>query len=176
MTDAEIERAFRLGLVGVLGNWQAWMGDDALRAVHVGFDAFNAEIAVSLLTDREPGLAKLGLDPFSDGVPGWPVADWRLNGVNRTATHGFPDCADLLAWMARTSRSIDADDEAAHAAFNARLQQAFLRVLTDDAVAALVERFPNRGDAVRLRVHWFFGDSADAVLHARATADRDGAR
>jgi hypothetical protein len=50
----------------VLNNWRVWMGNDELRALHIGFDSTNTEISVSLLTDREPHLEEQKIEPLGD--------------------------------------------------------------------------------------------------------------
>jgi hypothetical protein len=162
MTDSEIENEFYWGLYGVLSNWRLWLGGDHLRAVHVGFDSSNTEISISLLTDREPGLERQKLDPFSERNGNWPTADWRLSCVNHTAKHGFPDCQQLLSWMHETINAIDEDDEGDE--FNERLQKVFFNVLTSDRIKQELARFRDRDEPLKVRVTWFFGESLDASL------------
>ena len=96
----------------MFNHWCVWLGVDELRAIHVGYDTGNTEISVSLLTDREPQLADMGCEPFDEARGDWPVGDWRLNGVNKTWTHGFPDCAPLLDWMSAVAQGDSARSEA----------------------------------------------------------------
>lgn len=140
-------------LRGLLGKWRIWVGDDVIRALHIGFDASNAEIAVSLLTDREPYLEERRLSPF--GMR-WPVADWRLYGLNATFRYRFPDVEDVLDWMRLQSEGLDGE---AAIALNERLKAILFQLVTGAGMREELRRFRRLGSPFKARVEWFFDDS-----------------
>jgi hypothetical protein len=161
---SEFKSKFEPALRGILNSWRVWAGDDEIRALHIGFDSTNTEIAVSLLTDREPYLAEQGLAPL--GEPRWPVADWRLCGLNETWHHPFPDAASVLDWMKAQSEVLDTDSLEA-------LNQTVKKMLFDVATGAVVRRelvrFRRIASPFRIRVVWFFDVApldAELDLHA----------
>jgi hypothetical protein len=159
MNDSEIKAAFLAGLQGVLNNWRVWLGDDELRAVHVGFDSYNTEIAISLLTDREPYLERQNIAPL--GLR-WPTADWRLTCVNKTWRHGFPDARELLEWMKSESSRIEMEEVED---LNARLKALFFSVATSSEIVSMVSKFRRVSKPVRVRVQgWFDNEALDAEL------------
>ncbi|RBP41269.1 hypothetical protein DES53_107100 [Roseimicrobium gellanilyticum] len=169
MTDSEIENEFYWGLYGVLSHWRMWLGGDQLRAVHVGFDSFNTEISISLLTNREPELERQNIDPFTEEYgDDWPTADWRLSCVNHTAKHLFPDCAGLLSWMRATIDAIE--DQSESRKFNERIQKLLFGVLTGDQIKKELGRFRDRDEPLRVRVAWFFGESLNGSLELGPSA------
>jgi hypothetical protein len=140
-------------LRGLLGRWRIWAGDDVIRALHIGFDASNAEIAISLLTDREPYLEERRLSPF--GMR-WPVADWRLYGLNATFRYRFPDVEDVLDWMRLQSELLDTE---AVTALNERLKAILFEVVTGPGIREELRRFRHLDSSFKVRVEWFFDDS-----------------
>lgn len=138
---------------GILNNWRVWAGDDEIRALHIGFDSSNSEIAVSLLTDREPYLEERKLSPF--GVR-WPVADWRLYGLNASYRYKFPDAEDVLHWMHRQSEVLAPD---ALTALNERLKEILFEIAAGAAIRDALSRFRRVASPFKVRVEWFFDDS-----------------
>lgn len=156
--DTELEpfrKHFTLVLRLLLMRWSPWLGGDKVLALDIGFDSFNTEICVSLLTDREPRAAKNGVSPLHEL---WDVDSWRLNGINKTATHCFPDAADLVKLMETRAR-VDVTTDAELLRFNERLKRFFFEVATSDAVINEVRRFPFSSAPIQVRVHWFFEQS-----------------
>ncbi len=110
MTEIEkFKDIFESAFVGLLNNWRVWLGDDELRAIHIGFDSANTEISISLLTDREPYLDESDLSAFGQK---WSTGNWRLSCVNATYGHQFPDASEIMEWMEKKSYELT-DDELA---------------------------------------------------------------
>jgi hypothetical protein len=131
--------------------------------MHIGFDASNAEIAVSLLTDREPYLEERRLSPF--GMR-WPVADWRLYGLNATSRYRFPEVEDVLDWMRLQSGLLDTE---AVTALNERLKAILFDIVIGPGIREELRRFRRPASPFKLRVEWFFDDSPlDAEFELRA--------
>lgn len=147
---SEFKSNFEPALMGILNNWRVWAGDDEIRALHIGFDSCNAEIAVSLLTDREPYLMERSLAPFREP---WPVADWRLYGLNTTWHHPFPDAARVLDWMRAQSEVLDQD---AIEALNRTLKNLLFEVATGATIRRELGRFRRVATPFRIRVVSFF--------------------
>ncbi len=157
---SEFSSNFEPALVGILNSWRVWAGNDEIRALHIGFDSSNTEIAVSLLTDREPYLEEQGLAPFEE--PLWPVADWRLYGLNATASCQFPDAANVLDWMRAQSKELDTESLEA---LNLTLKRLLFEVGTSAAIRHELVRFRRVASPFRVRVAWFFDDTPlDAEL------------
>lgn len=155
---------FEPALVGILNNWRVWAGDDEIRALHIGFDSTNTEIAVSLLTDREPYLLEQGLEPLVD--PHWHVADWRLCNLNATWHHRFPDAASVLDWMQAQSDVLDTESLEA---FNQAVKKMLFEVATGAVVRRELVRFRRIASPFRVRVEWFFDQApldAEIDVHA----------
>lgn len=155
MEDAgRYEEIFCESLAGLLNHWRVWLGDDELRALHIGFDTSNTEIAVSLLTDREPYLDEQGLPPFGDR---WPVADWRLTALNKTFRHGWPDAAELLDWMACQAEQLSTQ---AQEDFDEQLKAMFVKVVMGDRLRQAFCRFRRIADPLRVRVEMFYDENS----------------
>jgi len=134
--------------------WIPWVAEDKVVALDLAFDSFNTEICVSLLTDREPRAARMVIDPLEEP---WDVDSWRLSGINKTASHCFPDAADLVKLMEIRAR----EDDLAPAQlerFNENLKRFFFEIVTSDSVIAVVRRLPH-SKPIQIRVHWFFEQS-----------------
>ena len=147
---------------GILNRWRVWAGNDEIRALHLGFDSFNSEIAVSLLTDREPYLEERKLSPFGAR---WPVADWRLNGLNASYQYRFPDAEDVLDWMRQQADSLDAEGLTA---LNEHLKGILFEIATGAVIRSGLSRFRRVASPFKVRVEWFFGDDtldADLTLN-----------
>ena len=150
-----IEPALR----GILNNWRVWVGDDQIRALHIGFDACNTEIAVSLLTDREPYLKERNLSAFGTR---WPVADWRLYGLNATSRYRFPDAEEALQWMRQQGELLDGE---ALTTFNEELKGVLFDIATGAQIRQELIRFRRAASPFKIRVEWFFDDAPlDAEL------------
>ena len=164
MIDVEpFRKIFQESLWALLQNWSTWCDDDELRALHIGFDSSNTEISISLLTDREPHLAEQGIDPFQQRIPPWAVGDWRLNRINATYRHGWPDAALLLDWMEENSRTLE-DSEIDK--MNADLKKMFFEVATEKETQRILAHFKRTATPLRIRVAWFFDDVPfDSQLH-----------
>jgi hypothetical protein len=161
---SEFKSNFEPALRGILNSWRVWAGDDEIRALHIGFDSSNTEIAVSLLTDREPYLEEQGLEPFKE--PRWPVADWRLYAVNATYSYQFPDAASVLDWMKAQSEELDTESLEA---LNLTLKKLLFEVGTSAAIRRELVRFRRIASPFRIRVAWFFDDTPlDAELDMNA--------
>jgi hypothetical protein len=162
----QFRKGFVLALVGALNNWRVWMGDDELRALHIGFDCTNTEISLSLLTDREPYLDKSGIDPFQEP---WPTADWRLTCVNHTTRHKFPDAAELMEWMKGQSDALTGNDDDLFEGsdrLNGAVKQFIFEAVTCTEVLRELRRFHRVAKPMRLRVEWFFdqGEPLETTL------------
>ena len=158
MDDIQIKEAFRYGLLSTLNNWRVWLGDDELRAIHIGFDSTNTEIAISLLTDKEPYLAEHNIDPFDESNGGWPTADWRLTCVNKSSKHGFPDARELLDWMKTESRRLFDEPDAVEkiSAMDDRLRGLFFSAATSEEIKSMLQRFRRVSRPLKIRVqNWF---------------------
>lgn len=156
--NSELEpfrKHFTLVVKLLLMRWIPWVGEDKVVALDLAFDSFNTEICVSLLTDREPRAARNGIDPLQEP---WDVDNWRLSGINKTASHCFPDAADLVKLMEARAREDDLTPTQL-VRFNEALRRFFFEVVTSDAVSAVLRRFPHL-DPIQIRVHWFFEQSA----------------
>jgi hypothetical protein len=149
---SELRERFEPALRGLLNNWRVWSGNDQIRALHIGFDSTNTEIAVSLLTDREPYLDEQNLSPFGER---WPVADWRLYGLNASYRHRFPGAEDVLEWMRLQSEQLS---EPALTAFNTDLKGALFEIATGERVRQELARFRRVASPFKMRVEWFFDD------------------
>lgn len=150
---SEFSERMEPALRALLNRWRVWAGDDVIRALHIGFDATNAEIAVSLLTDREPYLEERRLSPF--GMR-WPVADWRLYGLNASFRYRFADVEEVLDWMRLQSGLPDA---AAVTVLNEKLKAILFEVATGPKIREELRRFRRVDSPFKLRVEWFFDDS-----------------
>ena len=150
-------KSFEFALRLLLQRWRLWCGDDEIRALSIGFDSFNTEICVSLLTDHEPHMEEQRIDPM--GQP-WPVADWRLFSISSTGSHCFPDAASLVEWMEKSARQ-PADDasEFDSESFNEELKKFFYDVATCEPVLVELKQFRRISNPLRIRVHWFFEQS-----------------
>ena len=140
-------------LGGLLNHWRVWAGNDEIRALHIGFDSSNTEIAVSLLTDREPYLEEANMDPFGSR---WPVADWRLCFLNASYRCRFPDVEDVLEWMEKQSRLLEHEEVNA---LNEKLHALLFDIATGPKVRDELSRFRRVASPFKIRVEWWFGDA-----------------
>jgi hypothetical protein len=157
-------KSFELALKLLLQRWLLWTGDDEIRALSIGFDSFNTEICVSLLTDREPRARELEIDPMSEP---WPVASWRLFSISRTGKHCFPDAAPLLDWMRRSAHEYPDGGEFESEKFNEELKKFFFEVATSESILDELKRFRRVASPFRIRVHWFFERAASLEYELR---------
>jgi hypothetical protein len=133
--------------------------------MHIGFDSGNAEIAVSLLTDREPYLEERKLDPFAGR---WPVADWRLYGLNATFRSRFPDAQEVLEWMQEQAERLDSE---ALLALNASLKTVLFDVAMGSTIRNELARFRRVASPFKIRVQGFFDAvPLDAVVELPASS------
>jgi hypothetical protein len=146
MKEFNISENFKQGFWGILNNWRIWLGTDELKAIHVGFDSSNTEISISILTDREPYFLEQSISPFSDEYGDWPVGDWRLNGVNKTWSHCFPDCADLLDWM-KSKRGGEETDS--------MVQEGIVTAIKNPETVRFFQMFKNYSTPLPIRVVQF---------------------
>lgn len=121
------------------------------------------------MTDREPQLTQIGCDPFDEQHGDWPAADWRLNGVNKTWAHGFPDCAALLDWMASVARDDDAlsqvERDARMDTANEAVTQGMLAALQHPEVLRFLRRFKRCAQPLPVRLtHFDSGDKHERSL------------
>lgn len=147
---SEFKQRLEPALGSLLNHWRVWTGNDEIRALHIGFDCANAEIAVSLLTDREPYLEEQRLDPYGKR---WPVADWRLTFIQTTGQYRFPDAENVLDWMARESNRLDTDSLDA---VNRTLKMLLFEVATGVLVRGELARFRRVASPFKVRIEWFF--------------------
>lgn len=103
-----------------------------------------------LLTDREPHLEEEGIDPFGKR---WPTADWRLNCINETSRHRFPDAAELLEWMEKNAEELSDDDLDS---FNEKLKSMLFEAATSSAVKEHLLKFRKVAKPFKVRVERFF--------------------
>jgi hypothetical protein len=151
----DFRKPFEVALRLLLIRWQLWAGDDQMRAMSVGFDSSNTEICVSLLTDREPTLERLGMDGLAEP---WPVASWRLFGISRSGQHCFPDASALVSWMHAKSGALEGSTDqiaVASAQLNESLKRFFFEVATSEAILEQLSRF-RQTTTFPIRVQWFF--------------------
>jgi len=140
-------------LGGLLNHWRVWAGDDEIRALHIGFDMSNTEIAVSLLTDREPYLEESKTDPLGAR---WPVADWRLCYLNASYRYRFPDVEDVLEWMEQQCGLMEADELNV---LNEELHTILFDIATGTVVRHELKRFRRVASPFKIRVEWWFGEA-----------------
>jgi len=158
-------KPFEQALMLLLHRWSVWSGDDEIRALNIGFDSFNTEICVSLLTDREPGMQEQGVEPLEEP---WPVGDWRLNSISSTGTHCFPDAAPLIEWMERCARDQCAGASGfSSGSFDEELKEFFYEVATGKPVLNVIKRFRRVSVPFRIRVQWFFEQSPSLEYEMR---------
>jgi hypothetical protein len=150
---SEFKARIEPAIGGILNNWRVWAGDDQIRALHIGFDSFNSEIAVSLLTDREPYLEECRLSPFGAR---WPVADWRLYGLNASHRYRFADAEEVLHWMRQQAELLETE---ALTALNEKLKEALFQVVTGPVIRSGLSRFRRVASPFKIRVEWFFDDA-----------------
>jgi len=148
--------SFEAVLFLLLQRWRLWLGQDAVRALSIGFDSTNTEICISLLTDNEPYLVRDNLEPLAEP---WPVASWRLFDIGRSAKHTFPDAAELASWMRTKASALEGSDEEIRVGserLNEELKQFFFEAATSARVLAEIRSFKRLAEPFKIRVQWFF--------------------
>lgn len=148
-------KPFQIATRLLLMRWKLWSGIDEIQALNIGFDCFNTEICVSLLTDREPRLQREGASGLGAS---WPVASWRLSDISRTGRHCFPDAAALVTWMGQQARAItgsDAEMRAASERLNEAVKRFIFEAATSDDVLAELRSYPRHAVPLPIRVQWF---------------------
>ena len=55
-------KTFTVAMRLLLMRWNQWVAEDEIRAMTIGFDCFNTEISINLLTDRERQVLRLAVD------------------------------------------------------------------------------------------------------------------
>lgn len=151
-------KPFAIAMRLLLMRWSRWVGNDEIKAMAIGFDCFNTEISISLLTDREPRAEANGVDPLAEP---WPVDSWRLSHISQMGRHCFPDAHDFLEWMkskTRTHEGVSSASESEVAAVNLAVKELISEVVTGEPVLKEIRRFANVAPYFRIRVEWFFDD------------------
>jgi len=135
-----VQKELAFAIKCTLNNWRIWLGNDELRALHVGYSCVNPEIAISLLTDNEPHLSEQGINCFSMGplMPNvWPTAYWRLSRVNYPGTGVWYDAQHSLDWL----RSQDVASEHLLEELDREFGGLLASIVTSDEILSLLSRF-----------------------------------
>jgi hypothetical protein len=147
-------KSFTVAMRLLLMRWNQWVAEDEIRAMAIGFDCFNTEISINLLTDREPRAEGLGIDPLAEP---WSVDSWRLSHISRTGKHCFPDAHDFVEWMKAQART-KALSEIEVRAVNLAVKRLIAEVATSQPILNEIKRFSKVAPDFRIRVEWFFDD------------------
>ena len=138
--------------------WNQWVGNDEIRALAIGFDCFNTEISINLLTDREPRAEAEGIDPLAEP---WSVDSWRLSHISGTGKHCFPDARDFVDWMKAKTRGqgdVPSVSESEVVAVNLAVKKLISEIVVGEVILKELRRFSNVAPNFRIRVEWFFDD------------------
>jgi hypothetical protein len=147
-------KMFTVAMRLLLMRWNQWAAGDEIRAMAIGFDSFNTEISINLLTNREPRAEALGINPLAEP---WSVDSWRLSHISRTGKHCFPDAHDLLEWMKEKARKNNPSESEVRA-LNLAVKSLIAEVTTSQMILNEIKRFSKVAPDFRIRVEWFFDD------------------
>jgi len=147
-------KTFTVAMRLLLMRWSQWVAEDEIRAMAIGFDCFNTEISINLLTDREPRGEALGINPLAEP---WSVDSWRLSHISRTGKHCFPDAHDFVSWMKAKAKTNDLS-ESEVTAVNMTVKRLIAEVATSQPILNEIKRFYKVAPDFRIRVEWLFDD------------------